>query len=403
MSGLYALVVVLPSLFWDSELVPRADINVAVIACVLFVAGAGLGALVFRFRSRPFDQAWLERRDIRTGYRLATILLAGCAIYVAAVGPAPPMLLALQDIDSFEVALLREDAVKLNEDEFFVRIYSWARDLLGPVVFALSVLALRGDKSRQFGAIAVIGLVSAAFIALWSGQKATIINYLLATLIFSAADVRSMVRGAVGVVPVVLLLILFTFLVTQPSLFVGDAASWDVLLILANSILSRILWVPLEVAAVFVHSTDTLRIIRPLDALPYFSGLWTPGIVSIENRVAIEFYHQGIDSGHSNALAFAYAYVLAGYIGAFVGGIASMALLALSMKFVRATKSLFVEIVFCAYACYALLDLLNSNYLQYLVKILVVALLLWVLVLSLRRLKQRSSHAELASPGQLAK
>jgi hypothetical protein len=110
------------------------------------------------------------------------------------------------------------------------------------------------------------------------------------------------------------------------------------------------------------------------------SFLWTPGILSIENRVAIEFYHQGIDSGHSNSLAFAYAYVLAGLPGSLVGGFILMAVLGLAVRIVAATRQPFVIVAFNAYLCYVFLDMLNSNFLQYAVKVLAVSLLIWIAV-----------------------
>ncbi|MBL8325297.1 MAG: hypothetical protein JNJ89_10110 [Rubrivivax sp.] len=376
-AGLYFLVVLLPAIWGSSEVIPASAIGMAVAACLFFVAGTALGGVVFRWdgvrsggglQAAPRAFVWLVG------------LLVMIVAYVLAAGPTPPMVEAFTNPDSFAIALLREDALKLNEDELFVRVYSWGRDLVAPVVVVLSLHAWRTRSERTVRAWAVAGLAAAFFLGLWSGQKATVVNYLLAAFIFLSRDLRSMALQLAKLVPVLVVVIVATFAVTQPDLFLGDSEAWPALEVLWQSIVSRLLWVPLEVAAAFVHSADDLGIVRALDVVPYLSFLWTPGILSIENRVAIEFYHQGIDSGHSNALAFAYAYVLGGLPGCAIGGLAMMGALRCAVLVVRATRSPLACDALGAYLCYVLLDMLNSNFIQYMVKILVLALLTWLAV-----------------------
>jgi hypothetical protein len=374
-AGLYALVVFLPSLFGSSEIMPAHAIWTAVAACALFVFGVFVGGQAFPWRAvLPSSSTTATDRP----FALLVAVLLGVAAYVVITGPTPPMIEAFTNPDSFAIALLREDALKLNEDEFFVRLYSWGRDLIAPVVVVLAIRVWRWDGRPSSRAWALAGLLAAFFLGLWSGQKATVVNYLLAAFIYLSRDLRSMAMQLARLAPVVVGLVFATFAVTQPDLFLSDSEAWFALEILTQSIVNRLLWVPLEVAAAFVHSVDDLHIVGALDVLPYLSFLWTPGIFSIENRVAIEFYHQGIDSGHSNALAFAYAYVLGGLPGCAIGGVAMMATLRLAVVIVRSTRSPFLCEAFGAYLCYVLLDMLNSNFIQYLVKIVVLAALLWL-------------------------
>jgi hypothetical protein len=376
-AGLYFLVVVLPALWGSSEIIPAAAIDTAVAACLFFVAGVALGGVMFGWNGVQPDR---NLQAPPPAFAWLVGLLLAIALYVLVVGPTPPMVEAFINPDSFAIALLREDALKLNEDEFFVRLYSWGRDMVAPVVVVLSLHTWRTRRERDMRAWAAAGLLAACFLGLWSGQKATIVNYLLAAFIFLSRDLRTMVGQLARLVPVLVVVIVATFAVTQPELFLGDGEAWLALEVLWQSIVSRLLWVPLEVAGAFVHSVDDLRIVGSLDVLPYVNFLWTPGILSIENRVAIEFYHQGIDSGHSNALAFAYAYVLGGLPGSAIGGLAMMAALRCAVRIVRATRSSLACDAMGAYLCYVLLDMLNSNFIQYAIKVVVIAVLTWLAV-----------------------
>jgi hypothetical protein len=395
--GLYTLTVFLPSLSVEPGLAaPEESIEVAVIACALFVLGVLFGAHVFKFTTGFAPP--MESRGIQAGFGTGVLLLVLATAYVLVTGPTSPLIAALGTDDSLQVALMREDAVKLNPDKLFVRVYSWTRDIIAPVIFTLSVHIMRTvKKHRRLRLFALMGIVAAMTIGLWSGQKATIVNYLLAAFVFSAVNSAAMVRVLSKVLPLALLMIIFTFAITQPSLFARGSDSSELTRQMYLSITNRILTMPLQVAAIYVYSVDDLHLVRPVDAAPKYSFIPTHGTESIESVIGLAFFYQGIESSHSNSLAFAYAYVLAGYLGCLLGGIAMVGLLKLAVIIVKSGGSLFLFTAYSAYLCYLLIDILGANYLQYLLNNLILAIILWVVGSVMPRRQVVPLHPQLQS------
>lgn len=347
------------------------------IGCALFIVGLCVGAALLPFSgSAPLE---MDSIAVRRGLAWAIVIQVMITAYVLAVGPTSPLVAALNTDSAFDIAMLREEAIKLNQDPIFVRLYSWGRDIFAPVVFVLSVQALRLSRRRSFKALAFFGILSSLVLGLWSGQKATVLNYVLAAVIFSAASGWSMTKQLAKVVPLMVLALLAIFAITLPQLFSGkqelDAATG----ILVESVIHRIALVPLEVSAAYIYSIDALNIISHIDVLPLVSELWTPGIGTIENRVGVEFFYTGIDSVSANALAFAYAYVLAGYIGCFLAGVLTVGVLKACEWLVRSSGSVFFSGAYGALLCYLILDLLNGNYLTYLITAILLAVSFWVM------------------------
>lgn len=374
---LYALTVFVPAFFLDSDIVADASVHKAVLACLLFLAGLALGARMFPLS--PADPGLLDVPEYRQGFRLLVSLMLVAAVYVALIGPRSPMLEALVSGDSFGAALAREDAVKLNPDRIFVRVYVLARDVLAPVTLTLAIGALRRWRhDRATTRMALVAIGAAAYIALWSGQKATIVNYVVAAFLYWQTDARSTLRNLLVVLPLGLALVVATFVAMQPELFTRGYDLWLTVEVFAGSIIYRILTVPLEVAAIYVHALDVLHIVGPTDALPAHAWIWLFSEQSIESKIGLEFFHQGIDSSYSNSLAFAYAYVCGGLLGCLAGGIVTMALLRWSLRIVAGTGSRFLVTAFSAYLCYMVIDLLNGNYLQYLLNNIAFAAMVWL-------------------------
>ena len=367
----YAGVVLLPAPFVDIDTLPPSALDTAVFACLAFLAGATFMVLArapHATRALPLRPVGLSTLERLLAY--ATVVIA---VYVAVAGPSSPFFHGVAD--SFELALAREDAVKLNADAVFVRLYSWGRDLFAPTLFVVGVDRLLSSHLKASERwVLIVGIGAALYLALWSGQKATIVNFVIAAFVFRAISLKHFVATGFRVVPVVVLLVLGMFVVTQPEIFTGGDAALQAVQVLVTSIVNRVVLSPLEVAASYVYAVDNLKMIAPLDVIPYLSFLWTPGTVSIENEVALEFFHQGVDSGHANALAFAYAYVLAGFAGCFVGGALSVAAVATARRIVRLARHPELGRVFDALLCYIVLDLMNGNFLAYSFKIVVLAL-----------------------------
>lgn len=399
---LYALTVFMPAFFLESEIVTEESVHKAVLACFLFLVGLAVGARVFRLS--PIDPGLLDEPEYRQGFRLLVRLMLLVVVYVAVVGPRSPMLEAMLSGDSFGAALAREDAVKLNPDRVFVRVYVLARDVLAPVTLTLAIGALRHWRSdRAAVRLALLAIGAAAYIALWSGQKATIVNYVIAAFLYWQTDARSTLRSLLVVVPLGFALVVATFVVMQPELFTRGYDLWLTVEVFAGSIIYRILTVPLEVAAIYAHALDVLHIVGPTDALPAHAWVWLFSEQSIESKIGVEFFHHGIDSSHSNSLAFAYAYVAGGFLGCVAGGVATMALLRWSLRIVAGTGSRFLVTAFSAYLCYLLIDLLNGNYLQYLLNNIVFAAFVWVAaqtILRPWRYRRESSAAPAQVPGK---
>jgi len=393
---LYALTVFVPAFFLESDIVSEASVHKAVLACLLFLGGMALGARMFRLT--PVDPGLLDDEEYREGFRLLAWLMLAAATYVVLIGPRSPMLEAMLSGDSFGAALAREDAVKLNPDRVFVRVYVLARDVLAPVTLTLAIGALRQwRRDPAILRLALLAIGAAAYVALWSGQKATIVNYVIAAFLYWQTDARTTLRRLVVVVPLGFLLVVATFFVMQPELFTRGYDLWLTLEVFAGSIIYRILTVPLEVAAIYVHALDVLHIVTPTDALPAHAWVWLFSEQSIESKIGVEFFHHGIDSSHSNSLAFSYAYVAGGFLGCLAGGIVTMALLRWSLRIVATTGSRFLVTAFSAYLCYLVIDLLNGNYLQYLLNNIVFAAFVWLAAQAVLRRRRYRGGSPAAS------
>lgn len=394
-AGLYTSIVLLPGLFLDSLVVPQQYLHVAMVGCLLFLAGLTVGLTMFPFGANVALHP--DTPAFRNGFSWAVIIQVIVATYVFAAGPTSPLIAGLSMQDAFEMAMLREAAVKLNADPIFVRVYSLSRDVLAPIVLVLGVHMLRFASTGRTKPLAIIGIVVSLALGLWSGQKATVVNYLLAAVIFSATSGWSMMRQFIKFVPLLVLVLLVAFAITLPQLFDDEVGSASDRLL--EAILHRVLIGPLDVAAAYIYAADGLRIISPYDVLPLASNLWTPGIGTLENRIGLEFFYSGIESVSANGLAFAYAFVLAGYAGCFFAGILVVAIYKGCVWLVRSSGSKFMYTAFGALLSYHVLDLLNGNYLSYLIQAIEYAILFW-LVGSLRRSPsgRRSDPQEVIGP-----
>lgn len=395
--GLYTVIVLLPGAFLDSKLIPAEYLRLAMIGCVLFILGVQIGALLFPFRAPETLQ--VDAPALQRGLAWTVGLQAIGALYVFAAGPTSPLIAGLTVEDAFELAVLREGAVKLNTDPVFVAIYSWSRDVLSPIAFVLGVQTVRFSRSPGAKRLAWIGIFIALALGLWSGQKATVMNYLLAAIIFCAASGWSMVRVFLKLVPLLVLAVLAVFAITLPQLFTGDLDFGGATDVLFEAVIHRILLGPLEVAAAYIYSADVLHIISRFDVLPIGSALWTPGVGTVENRIGLEFFYSGIDSISANGLAFAYAFVLGGYLGCLLAGILVVIAYKACIWIVRSSGSVYMSAAFGALLSYHSLDLLNSNYLSYLIIVGEYAVLFWLLGSLRMRPKADSSAADVGRAG----
>ncbi len=377
--GLYTLVVFAPGFTLDPETIPPLYMYKGMLCCGLFIAGLAVGATLFPFESAHCRQ--LSSALFKNGLAFVVFFQIVITAYVFIMGPTPPLLAAFSGDSAFDIALLREEAVKLNHDLVFVRIYSIGRDVFSPVVFVLSIVGLRSYRAWSIKAMAVLGILLALGIGLWSGQKATIINYGLASVVYMAASATSMVKSLCKSLPLVILAIAAVFAITLPQLFTTEfelGGSSGATNILMESVVHRVLLSPLEVSAAYVYSIDVMHIISRFDVLPFGTEFHTPGIVSAENQIALEFFYSGIESVSANALAFAYAYVLAGYFGCFVAGVLIVGAYKACVWLVKGCGSAFMMAAFSALLSYHVLDLLNSNYLAYLIGISFYAIAFWL-------------------------
>ena len=377
--GMYVLTMFLPAVLLDvapstvyvRHPMPAEVVQTTLLACAVFLLGLALGAMVFRFRTPEIDY---RSAAFEAGLARIVALTAFAALYVLVFGPPAPFIASFTLTDQTAIAMARENAVKLNPDLIFVRLYSWGRDMFAPVTFALSVQALRLGKAGRSRAVAILGVIVALYLGLWSGQKATMLNYVLALFIFAARDVRSMVVTAAKGFPALAVIVGVLFWFTLPQL----ANNPDAIRILFIAVSNRVISAPLQVAEVYVDALDRLNLISPADALPYLNFLWTPGILSLENYVGLRYFSEDPTSSiHANTAAFAYAYVLGGYAGCLLGGVAVMAGLRLALKVVGATASPFLSTAFAAVVSYVLLDLMNGNFVSYLLRIVVLGVLVW--------------------------
>jgi hypothetical protein len=371
--------------FRDSPILPPETVHAAMFTCALFVAGLAVGARLFRFEPDLSVVEW--RASKGRLFPASVVVLAFLSALIFLTGPTSPLYFALDSsTDSFSLALMREDAVKLNRSEAFIRFYTWTRDFVAPVVCAVCARAVAERRVPWTRLKASIGFFLCLVVGVWSGQKAVVVNYVLAALMVLSLDARDLARRLVPWVLVIAALILLTFAVTQPELSLGSEE-------LQDSIVNRVFWVPLEVTGVYIFCKDSLGTISPWDALPYRNS-FTPGMHSLENRVALDFFHQGIDSGHSNAPAFGYAYVLGGFAGAFLAGIWCMFTFWWAARNVRASGMPALVFAFEAYLAYQILDLLNGNYVLYTVKAVLISLALRLGAAALRHRRRLEPPAQ---------
>lgn len=367
---------VVPGFFADFERVPLDQRWIAVAACLLFIAGVLLGARALP--DGPAAQAMAdegaaasERRGLWT---LSAVLVAVTA-FIVVVGPHPPILAASEGADALAVALIREEAIKLNEDALFVRVYSEARDLLGPIAFTTAVAALVRPRGQRLLMVALLNLALALFIGLWSGQKATVVNYVVASVLFLARDTRQLVRMMAVVVPVLAALVIALFAFTYEGYFASDDTE-QVQESVVSGLVERVFYAPFEVSLAYVDA-QAAGLIQTSDALPIVGGLIAPNRPTLENTVGVNYFFSGIESVSANGLSFAYAYVIGGLPMSFIGGLAVPLLFGFGLRLVRGGRVPFLTRCYAAYLLYLLLDLLNGNVLSYLMRGAQAAVLLW--------------------------
>jgi hypothetical protein len=368
--GVYFLSIFVGAFFLkDQQQFPQEIFSRTLLACSLFLVGLAIGALLFPFPVLPDAASDPDYRQALLGLVALTV---GISIYVAVAGPRAPFFQSFSLTDPDAIMYAREDALKLNSDRIFVRLYSWGRDIFGPVTFALSLHWLRRPGNGR-DTLGYIGLLAASYLALWSGQKATLVLYLIAAFVFTASNVRTMLVTAFKAAPVLLALVAWLFWITLPQL-VGNP---EAMTILSQSIVNRVFGT-LKVAMAYVDAIDRMHTIAHADVIPYMSFLWSPDILTVENFIGIEYFTSNtLSSIHANGPAFAYAYVLGGHAGAFIGGLAVMALLRVAFQIVRRTGSSFLGVAFSSSVCYMLLDLVNGNFMGYTLKVVALALLVW--------------------------
>ena len=81
----------------------------------------------------------------------------------------------------------------------------------------------------------------------------------------------------------------------------------------------------------------------------------------------------------ANGLAFAYAFVLAGFVGCFLGGVLTVGVYKGCSWFVHSSRSIYMSAAYGALLSYHALDLLNGNYLSYLILAIKNAVIFWLI------------------------
>lgn len=369
---------VVPGIVADFERVPLDQRWVAVAACLLFIAGLALGAQVLPGQRTAHDLAREgSPGSDRRGLWVLTVAMVAVTAFIVVVGPHPPVLAASEGADAIAVALIREEAIKLNQDALFVRVYSEARDVLAPIAFAMSIAALVQARGRRPWLAALLNIALALFVGLWSGQKATVVNYVVAVVLFVARDTRQLVRMMALVVPLLAAIVVALFAFTYEGFFASDDTE-QVQESVLSGLVERVFEAPFEVSLAYVDAQAT-GLIQTSDALPIVGGLIAPNRPTLENTVGVDYFFSGIESVSANGLSFAYAYVIGGLPMSFLGGLAVPLLFALGLRLVRGGRVPFITRCYAAYLMYLLLDLLNGNVLSYLMRGLQSAFLLWAL------------------------
>lgn len=383
-TALYLLAFALvPGITADFLLVPERARLVTLAACALFLMGFLLGAKLAGYGLYPNvgrpNMRGSAARGSEFGLLIVGVALLAMTAYIIQFGPKSPVLAAASGYDLIEVALIREEAIKLNQDALFVKIYSYTRDVFGPAAFVLALASLKHPSSRiAIRAFSLILLCTASFVAVWSGQKATLINYILAAIIYLSRDAASLMRTFVIGAPAFALSIFLLFLANYPDAFAGGHFE-EVLEDIGEGMIHRLFISPFEVSIAYVDAIDYQKIINWLDTVPIFGAMLRPGVPSVENAIGTHYFYSGIDSISANALCFAYAYIVGGLPFCFlIGGVTSMVVI-LSMKFVRTGGNEFIANAFQIVLVYKLIDLLNGNPLSYLIGIIEIAVIAWIL------------------------
>ncbi|HLG20640.1 MAG TPA: hypothetical protein VI895_12610 [Bdellovibrionota bacterium] len=315
------------------------------------------------------------------GLKILIALLFISTVYIFLAGPIPPILGVATSDDPMIALQLREDFLKLNEDQVFVRIYCDARDVLAPIVFIMALGLWRAQKVLIGRKWILTGLALSLSMALWSSQKATLINYLIAALIILPSGGRHLLKYAVRALPFVLGLILVIFAVTSAKLAaLGISQVFSIFELIWEGVVYRLFVGPMEVAAAYIDAVDNLRLIGPFTVIRPLLGPLFPSMPSVESLIAGEyFYREGLESGSANALAFAYAYVIGGYLASFLGGVVVAACLKIAVRIVRTCHSALAVIAFEAYLAYTMTDLINGNFILYLSKMFTATLVAWTI------------------------
>lgn len=383
-STLYLTVFALiPGLTADFLLVPERARPDTLAACALFLAGFLFGAKLASYNLYPSPVARQVPASSVPVSQLGIVLLGAAMLlmtaYIVQFGPKPPILAAAAGSDLYEAALLREEAVKLNADTSFVKAYSYTRDLLAPAAFTMALIAFRQAGSGvMIRVLCILMLCAAGFIGVWSGQKATVLNYIVAATIFMARDTAALTRFLVIWAPAFTAAIFIMFLVAYPDTF-ENTNTFEVVSNVWEGLLHRMFISPFEVSMAYIDAIDYQKFIYWLDTIPIFGAMLRPGVPSVENVIGTHYFYSGIDSISANGLCFAYTYIQGGLpLCLLVGWLTSVTLI-LSLKFVRTGGNEFINKAFQAVVMYKVLDLLNGNPLSYLIGVVQIAILAWIL------------------------
>ena len=375
---LYLLIFALvPGVFVDFLLVPERARLDTLMACALFLIGIHVGAKLVG--SEPPARRPAARSG-DSGLIVLGLALLAVTGYIIAFGPVSPIIAAASGYDLIEVALLREEAVKLNPDAFFVRVYANTRDILAPAVFILALDSLIHSQNRLSKRLFVLLLLcTAIFIGLWSGQKATLINYIVASMIFLTRDTAALMRWILASAPVIAAAIFGIFYLTYSGAFDEAEQFGDAAANVFEGMLHRLFVGPFEVSMAYVDAVDNQKLIDPITSIPIIGAILRPGFATIENLIGTYYFYSGIESISANALCFAYAYILGGLPLSFAMGAFAVIGLVLSIRMVRTAGNAFIDRAFQAMVAYRLLDLLNGNALSYLFGLFEWAVVAWIL------------------------
>ncbi|MDZ4781805.1 MAG: hypothetical protein SGJ19_16245 [Planctomycetia bacterium] len=379
---LYLVVFALvPGMTAEFLLVPERTLPETLAACVLFLTGFLIGARLASYELYPGagNRQWSAPNGRVSGLGLC-ILGASLLImtaYIILVGPKPPVFAAAGGSDLLEAALLREEALKLNTDTAFVKAYAYTRDILGPAAFVLAIAAFKYAR-LPLRLFCVLLLCAALFISVWSGQKATLLNYFVVATIFLTRSTGSLARLLFVGAPAFAVTIFIMFLVTYPDTFAGSNAD-EVIADVIEGVMHRLFVSPFEVSMAYIDAINYQSFINWLDTIPVFGAMLRPGVPPVENVIGTYYFYSGIDSISANGLCFAYTYIQGGLPFCFAVGTLTAVVPILAIKFVRAGGNDFISKAFQAILMYKILDLLNGNPLSYLVGMIEIAILAWVL------------------------